>query len=337
MPFCHAGYRRGHCGPRGNYYSWGRPSCFRRPYHSRYGSGGGGCGGMMFPPSPCHVVFKIFFGFLSFCFITSIATSFLTFFLPLVASFVLPSLAFAFLAKNIMPCGGDGSDAYGVLNRSQAHHPTSSAGEEEEEQDLDLQRALLSSLLHKEEDHPPTKSRVAAVAATYAAPQELHREDTETETKLAIDIAGFVWNQDLELRFDESKYLLTIEGKRTNRIGEAIVLHRAVFLTKDVHKKDSIRAVTENGVLTITIAKKPVYVPVAIPIHQNDDALTPPVAAATTTTTPEEEIVFQAQEAELVPTAPPLFSGSSIPQTDESEEGMAEDHSAAWEEVDRNN
>merc|ERR1711939_829788 len=126
------------------------------------------------------------------------------------------------------------------------------------------------------------------VKTVYAVPQQLIRDETNNRTKLSIDVAGFSWNNDLKITFDEKLYLLTIQGERTNTLGDAIVLQRAVFLNKDLHEKDSIFAECNENVLTVTIAKKERTQTVTVPIHQNE--------ASRSTTGKEEAEAEEANE-----------------------------------------
>jgi len=242
-------------------------------------------------------------------------------FLSLVFPILLPSLAFAQLLKcisttttNGRPCrGGRPCHDSSTTEQREQHE-----GEKKEEPNLeDLRQAILLSFAEGAESSSSSSSSSTTTTTTttttppvgeekdnddddennekptprvktvYAVPQQLIRDETNNRTKLSIDVAGFSWNNDLKITFDEKLYLLTIQGERTNTLGDAIVLQRAVFLNKDLHEKDSIFAECNENVLTVTIAKKE-RTPVTVPIHQNE--------ASRSTTGKEEAEAEEANE-----------------------------------------
>ena len=231
-------------------------------------------------------------------------------FLSLVFPILLPSLAFAQLLKCISTTTNNGRPCRGgrpCHDSSTTEQREQHEEEKKEEPNLeDLRKAILLSFAEgaesstsssttttppvgeeKDNDDENTEKPTRRVKTVYAVPQQLIRDETNNRTKLSIDVAGFSWNNDLKITFDEKLYLLTIQGERTNTLGDAIVLQRAVFLNKDLHEKDSIFAECNENVLTVTIAKKE-RTPVTVPIHQNE---------APRSTTGKEEAEAEAEEA----------------------------------------
>lgn len=231
-------------------------------------------------------------------------------FLSLVFPILLPSLAFAQLLKCISTTTNNGRPCRGgrpCHDSSTTEQREQHEEEKKEEPNLeDLRKAILLSFAEgaesstsssttttppvgeeKDNDDENTEKPTRRVKTVYAVPQQLIRDETNNRTKLSIDVAGFSWNNDLKITFDEKLYLLTIQGERTNTLGDAIVLQRAVFLNKDLHEKDSIFAECNENVLTVTIAKKE-RTPVTVPIHQNE--------ASRSTTGKEEAEAEEANE-----------------------------------------
>merc|ERR1712071_695599 len=81
------------------------------------------------------------------------------------------------------------------------------------------------------------------------SPQQFHQEETENETKLTIDVAGFAAS-DLQIRFKNG--VLALRGKRQNKLGETFILGRRVRLRGSSFDEDNIKADFDEGVLEIT-------------------------------------------------------------------------------------
>jgi hypothetical protein len=102
----------------------------------------------------------------------------------------------------------------------------------------------------------------------------LHRDETSEKTSLALDVAGFQLGQ-LTIEIDD--HVLTISGERTNKLGDTFVTQRRFALQRDIYDEDNVSATLEDGVLEVTIAKKPLQQRRKIPITVTSSFASAPV------------------------------------------------------------
>lgn len=85
----------------------------------------------------------------------------------------------------------------------------------------------------------------------------LHREETSEKATISLDVTGFDEDQ-LNVEFDAEDDILTISGERTNKLGDTFMTRRRLALKADTYDEESINATLQDGVLEVTILKKPV-------------------------------------------------------------------------------
>lgn len=102
----------------------------------------------------------------------------------------------------------------------------------------------------------------------------LHRDETSEKTSLSLDVAGFQLGQ-LTIEIDD--HVLTISGERTNKLGDTFVTQRRFALQRGIYDEDNVSATLEDGVLEVTIAKKPLQQRRKIPITVTSSFASAPV------------------------------------------------------------
>merc|ERR1712125_58536 len=103
----------------------------------------------------------------------------------------------------------------------------------------------------------PTKGRVVIEKSP------LHREETNEKTTISLDVAGFSIEQ---LKIEMEDHVLSVVGKRTNKLGDTFVTQRRFALKQDIYDEESVKAHLEDGVLDLVVQKKPVVRARMIPI-----------------------------------------------------------------------
>lgn len=91
----------------------------------------------------------------------------------------------------------------------------------------------------------------------------VHREETDETLALALDISGFNVS-DIQVTVENSEVI--IRGERNNILGETFVVEEVVALYEDRFLENSISAQVLDGILTVTIQKKPTPKPRVISI-----------------------------------------------------------------------
>lgn len=91
----------------------------------------------------------------------------------------------------------------------------------------------------------------------------LHCQETSEKTVLSIDVAGFTVDQ-LTVEIDSD--VLTVSGKRTNRLGDTFSTRRRFTLKANVYDTANVLANLTDGVLEVTIKKRPELKSRKIPI-----------------------------------------------------------------------
>lgn len=81
----------------------------------------------------------------------------------------------------------------------------------------------------------------------------LHCRETSEMTSLLLDVASFKPDQ---LKIEIDNHVLTISGKRTNKLGDTFATHRRFALRADTYDEDTISANIDDGILEITIQKR---------------------------------------------------------------------------------
>jgi hypothetical protein len=100
----------------------------------------------------------------------------------------------------------------------------------------------------------------------------LHRDENSEKTTLSLDVAGFQLDQ-LCIEIDD--HVLTISGERTNRLGDTFVTRRRFALQRGIYDEENVSATLEDGVLEVTIVKKPLSQSRKIPITVTSSSSTP--------------------------------------------------------------
>lgn len=91
----------------------------------------------------------------------------------------------------------------------------------------------------------------------------LHRQENDEKTTISVDVAGFSIEQ---LKIEIEDHVLTLSGKRTNKLGDTFVTQRRFALKQDIYDEDSVEAHLEDGVLDLVVQKKAATRPRMIPI-----------------------------------------------------------------------
>lgn len=92
----------------------------------------------------------------------------------------------------------------------------------------------------------------------------IHREETEEHLKLSLDVPGF--DTDLITVSVEEENKLLVLGTRFNRLGDAFEVNERFSLDPEIYDHDTIQVELSEGVLDISIQKKPAPKPRVIAI-----------------------------------------------------------------------
>jgi len=93
-------------------------------------------------------------------------------------------------------------------------------------------------------------------------PIHMHKE-TADAAKMSLDVTGFSPSA-ISIHIDD--YVVSISGRRTNKLGDVFVLDRRFRLDKKTASIDQVTANFEDGILEVTVPKKIVAGPRKIPI-----------------------------------------------------------------------
>jgi HSP20 family molecular chaperone IbpA len=137
---------------------------------------------------------------------------------------------------------------------------------------LQKQQYILEKLLEKqfEEKQKEVKSKTTAEGAKleeqsnnkttcssgpfYFQKTRLHCIETDENVTILLDVSGFDANQ-LQINLD--KHVILVFGKCQNKIGDTFVIRRCFALRKEVADEETLQANLEDGVLEVTVQKKP--------------------------------------------------------------------------------
>merc|ERR1712224_795519 len=94
------------------------------------------------------------------------------------------------------------------------------------------------------------------------SPIHMH-EETPQFAKMSLDVAGFT-PDDISINVDN--HVVSIRGQRTNKLGDVFELDRKFRLDKNTVNVDGVTASFEDGILEVTVSKKPIAGPRKIQI-----------------------------------------------------------------------
>ena len=92
----------------------------------------------------------------------------------------------------------------------------------------------------------------------------VHHNETNKVATISIDVTGYNVD-DLKISIDDD-HIVTVDGRRTNKLGDTYVIHRRFKLDKNTADKDKIEVRLVDGILDIVVPKKSVTGPRLIPI-----------------------------------------------------------------------
>lgn len=101
-----------------------------------------------------------------------------------------------------------------------------------------------------------------------------YHDETPEAAKMSLDVTGFD-PKDIAIQVED--YVVSIKGQRTNKLGDVFVLDRRFRLDKKTTSVEAVTAAFEDGILELTVPKKPTNGPRSIPIGV--------VSSSSTTTT----------------------------------------------------
>jgi len=155
-------------------------------------------------------------------------------------------------------------------------------------------------------------------------PIHMHKE-TADAAKMSLDVTGFS-PSDISIHIDD--YVVSISGRRTNKLGDVFVLDRRFRLDKKTASVDQVTANFEDGILEVTVPKKIVAGPRNIPIVVSGSV------ASTESVTETEPIETKSieKDSEKEPPQPPQASAESSLTVDWNE-GVEEDSAEETEET----
>jgi HSP20 family molecular chaperone IbpA len=91
----------------------------------------------------------------------------------------------------------------------------------------------------------------------------VHRDETDKTLSIAFDISGFEVS-DIQVTVDNSEVI--IRGDRKNVLGDTFLVEERVALDEDRFLEDSVKAQALDGIMMVTIQKKPAPKPRVISI-----------------------------------------------------------------------
>lgn len=96
-------------------------------------------------------------------------------------------------------------------------------------------------------------------------PIHMHPE-TPHAAKMSLDVTGFN-PSDISISIKaQQNYVVSIQGERTNKLGDVFVLDRRFRLDKNTADLEQVTATFEDGILELTVPKKAIAGPRKIPI-----------------------------------------------------------------------
>jgi len=96
-----------------------------------------------------------------------------------------------------------------------------------------------------------------------------YHEETPKAAKMSLDVTGFSLDN---LSIEVEDYVVSISGKRTNKLGDIFSIQRRFRLDKTTADQDSVTATLEDGVLEIIVEKKAMTGPRKISIQSSSPA-----------------------------------------------------------------
>jgi HSP20 family molecular chaperone IbpA len=105
--------------------------------------------------------------------------------------------------------------------------------------------------LEKHEESPNSKSDKDSHTLVERTP--IHFEETPEAATIALDVAGYS-PDDIEVRLDN--FVVSIDGKRVNKLGDTFVIHRRFRVDKTTVIEDEVRASLSDGILEVVVPKK---------------------------------------------------------------------------------
>jgi len=97
-------------------------------------------------------------------------------------------------------------------------------------------------------------------------------EETPKVAKMSLDVTGFA-PEDIAINVED--FVVSINGERTNRLGDRFVLDRRFRLDKNTVNVDGVTASIDDGILELTVPKKsnvgPRTIPISISLSSADD------------------------------------------------------------------
>lgn len=107
-----------------------------------------------------------------------------------------------------------------------------------------------------------------------------YHDETPEVAKMSLDVTGFN-SEEISVNVDD--FVVSIKGKRSNRLGDVFILDRKFRLDKKTVNLDGVTASFEDGILELSVPKKATIGPRSIPISISSSA------ASTTNTSDVEE------------------------------------------------
>jgi HSP20 family molecular chaperone IbpA len=157
--------------------------------------------------------------------------------------------------------GGGGGGGGGRGPRSTTNNNNNNASEREQQQVPPTPPRTI-------EDTASEKSSDDSVPFTHYQRAPAHRDETEERLTFALDVPGFASdNINVSMEGDDSR--LVIEGSRTNRVGDTFYVQERFVLDKETYNLDTTQGNLLDGVLEITILKRPKPQPRVISITTN--------------------------------------------------------------------
>jgi HSP20 family molecular chaperone IbpA len=146
------------------------------------------------------------------------------------------------------------------------------------------------------EDKKESQEETPRQSSTYYLQRgPVQRRETEEDFTFAFDLPGFKVD-DLQVSVED--HVLSLFGKRQNKIGDIFVVRRSFALGKSGFDEDDIQANLSEGVLEITIPKKPEPKPRLIQITtKNDDGPDEADESAAPEIEKEEDFLVPLEEA----------------------------------------
>jgi len=196
--------------------------------------------------------------------------------------------------------------------------------------------------------------KLATKTIEQRSPIHMH-EETPQFARMSLDVAGFTPN-DISINVDN--HVVSIRGQRTNKLGDVFELDRKFRLDKNTVNVDGVAASFDDGILEVTVPKKPIAGPRKIQIAVASSAASDDTKASDDSsashnedkeeTTTDSDSVNEQDEAvlELEEESPPEADEEQehVPITveDQAKQEPAEDKEVetrtivpdeAWEEV----